>query len=456
MRARWHARRAGVCCRAPPSPPPALAICTYHALPAHTQADELRAALERERSAFEAALAQRDTTLAALAHALGDADALHARAAGDHLGDVAGLEAMQATRLAALERDFAAALARVTDAFAADAAAADTRHGATVLQLQHLLAAVAADEAAKAAAAAAEHDQAREALKRRTLERIHVLQSDMDGAVEALEAAFEGAHLAYLQSTDSRTQDFKALSERGQADAAATEAQQRALRRLTRLLGAWRGKLAAAVREGEGRNGALAGERDALAAQLEALKAGMARARAATARRLSGLCVQAQGAKGVLATHLALAERTLALAAMLRPLHTEVELCSAKKLAHAHETNATNTCTAVTQWSDIDSSSSANTRGTTEAGKPTAAVHAHAHRYLPLAPGTADAVTDAVRLRGFYVCFNNVRASAAALADERARLQEEAATLRGLLQQYHDGAKAMPPVLVGARLQVTG
>jgi hypothetical protein len=285
--------------RTHPSRPPAHTLTRIvHACP---QADELRAALERERAAFDAALAQRDTTLAALTEALGDADALHARAAGDHLTDVAGLEAVQAARLAALERDFASALARVQAAFAADAAAVDARHGATVLQLQHLLAAVAADEAAKAAAGAAEHEQAREAHKRRTLERIHVLQSDMDGAVEALEAAFEAAHLAYLHGTDSRTQDFKALSERGQADAAATEAQQRALRRLTRLLGAWRGKLAAAVREGDGRNGALATERDALAAQLEALKGGMGRARAATAGRLSGLCVQAQAANVVTA-----------------------------------------------------------------------------------------------------------------------------------------------------------
>jgi hypothetical protein len=79
-----------------------------------------------------------------------------------------------------------------------------------------------------------------------------------------------------------------------------------------------------------------------------------------------------------------------------------------------------------------------------------------AHQQLQLTPGAEDAVADAARLRGFYAGLSTVRASAAGLAAERARLQAEAASLRALLQQYHDGAKAVPPVLAGTRLHVTG
>ena len=76
----------------------------------------------------------------------------------------------------------------------------------------------------------------RPALKRRNLEQIHVLQSEMDAVMEGLERKLEEAHLAYLTNTDHRTQDFKVLSERGQHDTQMNERQQRALVLLVLLL----------------------------------------------------------------------------------------------------------------------------------------------------------------------------------------------------------------------------
>lgn len=61
-----------------------------------------------------------------------------------------------------------------------------------------------------------DHDQAREVIRTRSLDAIHVLQSTLDNQIEEMERAFESSHLAYLANTDQRTQEFKDLTQKDQ------------------------------------------------------------------------------------------------------------------------------------------------------------------------------------------------------------------------------------------------
>lgn len=61
-----------------------------------------------------------------------------------------------------------------------------------------------------------DYEQAREIIRTRSLDAIHVLQSTLDNQIEEMERAFESAHLAYLANTDQRTQEFKDLTQADQ------------------------------------------------------------------------------------------------------------------------------------------------------------------------------------------------------------------------------------------------
>ena len=135
-------------------------------------------------------------------------------------------------------------------------------------------------EDAKLRAAQVDFEQLREGARRRNLEQVHVLQSDMDSTVEGLEKAFESAHVAYLQSTDARTADYKVLSERAQHDTQMAERQARVLKKLNRQLQVWRSKTANNTRDWEDRNAGLQHERERLARHLDELKAAIGSARA--------------------------------------------------------------------------------------------------------------------------------------------------------------------------------
>lgn len=383
--------------------------------------DELKAEAQSLSAEFERDLERRDAMTVVLVQGIADADALHDSAASQHSQHVDQLMTIQRDRLATLESDYQAASEAIQRSFSNERARMTAQHSSLRFELQHTLKAAREDEAAKSSAARAEFEQLRESMKRRNLERIHILQSDMDGAIEALERAFESAHLAYLQATDARTQDFKALSERGQHDTALNDRQQRALRRLNRLLQVWRSSMAHSVRESEGRNASLQTERDTLARHLDELKASMARARESTASRLKALCVHAQEAKTVLGEQIDLAQRILVQAELMRPLETDDEKADPFAASAGGDPLALTTSGAADDDDGV----------------------------LPLA---AEHDGDALQLRRFYGRLGKVQLDNHALAQQRAELRAEAAALADLGRQYTAAARALPSAVVGSKL----
>jgi dynein regulatory complex subunit 2 len=119
----------------------------------------------------------------------------HSTAHRTHLRALDRLIDLQDGRLLTLEGEFKREARALEDEFAAERADLLARHAAFRTELLHVLRAVREAEEAKMATEHAEFEQAREAIRRRNLERIHGLQSDMDAAVDALERAFEEAHV---------------------------------------------------------------------------------------------------------------------------------------------------------------------------------------------------------------------------------------------------------------------
>jgi len=433
-------------------------------------AESLRADACALRSQFEGDCARLDGEVVRLEAALALVASRRGAAGACARSELERVAGLQAGRLSALEAESERERCALEAEFERERGSLAGRAREARAQLAHVAAALRADERARDAAAASEHEQLREAHKRRNLERIQVLQSDMDGVIEGLERAFEAAHLAYLTATDGRTQDFKALSERGQHDTALNERQQRSLRRLNRLLQGWRTKMAASAREGVARNDALATERDALARHLEALKAAMARAREGTQARLRALCVAAGAAKAQLASHATLAQRILSMLQAVRPFETPADRAAGEGAPPVIADGAVvgggvaagddgggaagDGGGAAGDGGDAAGGGGGDTSDAGGACTPRAPIPAvgscdadHEH-----AAHTQDALALATALHPLHARLNCVQLDRHGLCIERARLRAEQALLRSLLRQHHDATKALPPLLAAQRL----
>lgn len=171
-----------------------------------------------------------------------------------------------------------------------------------------------------------DHDGKREEINSVNLERVHYLQSVLDARIEALEQAFETAHINYMTNTDQRTQDYKALMARGQKMAAGIDMKQKRIMALKKEIQRWRLRLVNTQRDEEERNRRLKQEGDAMREHLAELKAKLSKCHTASRRQLAELSKAALQAKAKLSSHLSLAERVLHLAERCRDRETEQEM----------------------------------------------------------------------------------------------------------------------------------
>ncbi len=416
----------------------------------------MRHDLEVLAQAHEREVARRDATIASLLGDLDEAEAQFERALRGHLRAIDRLVDIQDGRLLSLEADFQREVRAIEEEFAAERATILADHDRFKAELQHTIKAVREEEQGKTAAAQAEFEQVREALKRRALERIHVLESDQDGIMEGLEKRLEEAHLTYLTNTDARSADFKVLSERGQADTQMNERQQRALKRLNKLLQLWRSKMGNNVRECEERNEALEEERTEVAKHLDKLKSRMGQARGAYMSKMKAMSATAQEAKQTLTDNTALAQRLLTQAEALRALESASE-----KIDPFAPTRGTLPSLAAGPGAEALAAAKMEGAGTivpSLAGMLAdggAGAGAGAQEILDLpqalvAPGTETGLAEAESLHHFYGRYNKALMESLALERQRDALKAERAELQNVLQQALDGLAVTPSAVDGA------
>lgn len=276
----------------------------------------------------------------------------------------------------------------------------------------------------------------------------------MDAVIEGLEKKFEEAHLQYLTNTDQRTQDFKVLSERGQHDTQMNERQQRALKRLKKLLQLWRSKMANNVRECEDRNETLEEERNHVASHLDKLKVEMGRSRGIHMNQMKALSTAAQASKQVLTDNTAVAQRILSMAESLRSFESASE-----KVDPFSATQGTMPSLMVGPGATIIAASRAEAAAATGhqllSGTFTGAAGASnlvgTLELSPeeVAPGTAEGLEEAESLESFYGRYNKVLVETLALERQRDRLRAEHAELQNVLQQVMDGMAVTPSAVDG-------
>jgi hypothetical protein len=410
-------------------------------------------------AAYDRDLERADAGIAMALAALQEGDAQRARAVGAHLRGLDAAVAAHEGRLADLDGEFAREARALEHEFACERGSLVARHAAFRTAQLHTLEAVRSAEEARAGEEAADFEQAREALRRRALERLNALQADMDSRVERAEGAFEEAHAAYIAATARRTGEFKALMERTEADALLAERQARAGARMARLLQVWRSRLLNAKRDAKERNEGLHGESSAMAAQVERLKGDIGRNRAAHAARLRTLSGAAAVVKGRLAGALAVGER----------------LCAAQEAARVHESlgekldpfalsrgggggggaaagllapPGTLGASLLAECKEAGGSGG----GVGGGGEAASEAALAASLGLPvelLAPGAQGAVGESARLAPFYARLNKALLESLALARRRERLRAEAAELAGALAQVQDGMALAPGALDG-------
>merc|ERR1712025_1175667 len=107
--------------------------------------------------------------------------------------------------------------------------------------------------------AEAKHDieSQREEIKNKNSEDYNVLKISLESTIDELERHFDQAHVAYLSSTDARTESFKQLTRSDAQSARIIEKRMRRLMRLQDSLTHWRTKISSNSREWDTRNKAL-------------------------------------------------------------------------------------------------------------------------------------------------------------------------------------------------------
>jgi hypothetical protein len=437
-----------------------------------TKTEELRREVEILSQQYERDVERRDAQVEAVLRDLAASEQHTLYGQRQHMLSMDELIDIQDTRPLLLEKEYRRELSFMEREFAAEREEVRARHATFRNELLHVLKAIKEEEENKTANATADFEQAREALKRRNLERMHILQGDMDATIEVFERKFEEAHLTYLANTDQRTQDYKVLSERGQHDTAMNERQQRALKRLNKLLQLWRSKAANNVRECEERNETLEAEKAAVGGHLDRLKADMARSRVAHMGRMKALSVAAAAAKAQLTEATGVAQRILSSAETLRAMESESEKVDpfaaaagtlpalqvgAGGVAVAAVKAATGSAlgTSLGAPAGVDLTASL-VRGLAPAVPALAdAQAALVAEGLPIAPelaapGTGAALAEAEALHNFYGRMNKALLETLALERSRDALRAEQAELQLVLQQVLDSTGVTPSAVDGA------
>ncbi|RYG55531.1 hypothetical protein EON66_05075, partial [archaeon] len=273
------------------------------------QVEELRGAIGITAQAFERDVEARRHLIGVLLSDLQEAEEHARHITSIHMLNIDKLLALQTTRIEDLRKEFMTEVKVLKESMETERAEMVTASTVLRTEILHVMRAVREDEETKVYALEAEFAQNREALRRKSLERIHSLQTDMDSAIEILEKAFEDAHARYLSNTDQRTQDFKALSARGQHDTQMKERQKRAIRRLQARLQYAQNKLSYLVRDSESKNHDMEAEVNTLGKHLQDLKSRWAAAQALSTRRMKVVASQTSHTRKALASSMAIARR---------------------------------------------------------------------------------------------------------------------------------------------------
>jgi len=287
--------------------------------------EQLRKDIEILSQSHERDVDRKDAILQMLDRDLEEAEEQFQMANRSNVQNIDRLIDLHDSRLLALENEFEKELRILDEEFAVEKAAIVKQHSIERAEMEGLMALVEAENNDEEQEALQEHEQQREMIRNRNLEEINVLRITLDSNIEELETHFENAHLNYLKNTETRTADFKRLTDKDHELSKEIEIKMRKIERLQASLMHWRTKMAANVKEAGERNRALLQEKDAIAKHFFNLKKQMNQYHAGQEARLLDITKTVQKAKAKLKDRQDLAERILIQAEIARKMETERE-----------------------------------------------------------------------------------------------------------------------------------
>ncbi|PSC75832.1 flagellar associated [Micractinium conductrix] len=362
----------------------------------------------------------------------------HDAAAAAHADVLDTLLSLHRERTDGAQQRFEGELKAVQEEFESERAEMAALHHRRKKELADVAAALAADYAEARAEAAAAYRLMEEELKNRASEALNVTKLSLEGRVRELEAAVEEQHRSYVEDTGAQEAAFRELAA---ADAAAADAiaQRTArLRQLQETLAQWRGRVVTHSNEWQRRNAALAREKEIVLGHHTALKGALAAFRRTQEARLKQMCVICAAVEAELKEHLARAQRIVRLAQLSRKYELPGETAAAAAAA-ASEAQAAQIAEAQQADGDEPVAGTQQGQAAAAAGWQQEAAPAQGDdetlAELGLVPGSA-----AQRLLdAFLRRMGSAALDAAALGQEKLRLEAENATLRAVVAAVQAG-----------------
>ena len=249
-------------------------------------------------------------------------------AARDHVEEghaqaLCRLNSTHASRLLLAEHRYDEMRAKCKHEAAVRSACLDDKHLAICEELRHTICATATAAAVTVNRLQTTDDQMIEANKRRHLETTHVLQSEMKSMIETLEREFASEHATYSIQTGRMSADHSALAARAQAEEYSLDQQNAAVEALGLQLNTLRTRVITEATLSKTNNSAICTERNRIDIALRAAKKRVSMARQAQCSLLRRQAESAHAASDIIAGHVDLGERVLALAAAVERLEAQ-------------------------------------------------------------------------------------------------------------------------------------
>lgn len=407
--------------------------------------DELRADIEVLSQNHEREVDRKDAITQMLDRDLEDSEEQYQMALRGHSQIVDSLMDLQYMRMKDLHENFLQNLKALEDEFESEFTEISNTNSRQRKEMSDMMDAMESEFAEAEAEAKHDFESQREEIKNKNSEDYNVLKISLESTIDELERHFDQAHVAYLSSTDARTESFKQLTRSDAQSARIIEKRMRRLMRLQDSLTHWRTKISSNSREWDTRNKALRAEKDIMAQHYHRLKASMDKFRQGEGQRLKALSLNSREAIDELKKKVEMAEKILHLAELCRKLETESE----KVLPFASLSQLSGPQAEVEgEGQELTSESSMEKLGMSSP-------HGHQERE-PVKPPTmssygvdsnGNVMEEWNYLNNFFKKHNKVLLDNLAIEKEHKRLSQENQELREILKQYLDGISVNEDVL---------
>jgi hypothetical protein len=381
--------------------------------------ESLRKELEILSQSHEREVDMKDAIIQMLDRDLDEAEEQYSMALRSHLSNVDALIELHNTKVRTLESEFDAELHILQREFDSERQQEISRHSREKKELLDIMSHVENEFNDQEAEARQEFESQCEEMKNKAMEELNLLNMVMMATIEELERHFESAHHHYVNTTESKTQKFKALSQKDKASALDIQRKTQRLLKLQDSVNNWKMKIAANVRECEERNRMLREEKESISRHFGELKAKMNKFRDNEGKLLTQLSTQIRRAMQTLEKQQKQAERIMKVAELNRKLETEQE----KVMPFSSPEDA-------------------------DGSKVPVELQNEANQMCAYAKGAqGQTIEEWNYLDMFFKRFNKVALDNIALDNEKASLSHENEDLRSILKQYLDGISVTEDVL---------